>query len=84
MGAEEECNDAMSLEPLGELLVTDMDAVDVAGDVAVTPFAGAGGDKLCCSYKKCNNQLLSKEQMPCSGHSFKKTSNFIITYVNRF
>jgi hypothetical protein len=41
MGAEEECNDAISPEPLGELLVNDIDAVDVVGDVAVTPSAGA-------------------------------------------
>jgi hypothetical protein len=73
---EEKCDDAMSPEPLGELLVTDMDeyhsdirvaALDVVGDVAGTPSTGAGGDKLCCSYKKCNR----KEQMPCSVQSCK-------------
>jgi hypothetical protein len=75
IGAEEESMDGEedSLEPLGELLVTDMDVQhDVAGDDAVTPSAGAGNDKLRCSYKKCSNKLLSKEQLPCVVASCKK------------
>jgi hypothetical protein len=55
MVAEEKCNDVMCPEPLGDLLVTDMDeyhsdispaALDGVGDVAATPSAGAGSDKL--------------------------------------
>jgi hypothetical protein len=65
------------LEPLGELLVMDIDAVhNVVGDDAVTPSAGAGGDKLCCLYKKCNNKLLSKEQLSCAMASCKKNTCF--------
>jgi hypothetical protein len=79
--AEEKCDDAMSPEPLDELLVTDRDeyhgdispaALDVDGDVAATPSAGAGSEKLCCSYKKCNNQLLSKKQMLALCRAVKK------------
>ncbi len=36
---------------------------NVNDDVAVTPSADTGADKLRCSYKKCNNQLASKEQI---------------------
>jgi hypothetical protein len=67
-----------SPDPLGELLVSDMDkvhddvspaALDPNGNVADTPSAGTGADELHCSYKKCNYQLVTKEQIPCTVQS---------------
>jgi hypothetical protein len=46
-------------------------SVDEGGNGGVNDSAEKG-DKLCCSYKKCNNALATKEQIVCAVRSCKK------------